>query len=262
MRANMQAAASDRRPIVFVTTSTSGSGSLWRLISAFAGPDRVLVKSTAGLVPGGRADLESWQPVGDYHIFFFNHTSRWNPNFNYKNCRIILNFRDPRDLACNKFFWALQHPSETLDEIALERHRSRVRKMGLSKFVMDIDLRKQYKPFVEIHSRANEFKEDSILILSYAQLCLDVDSVGARIAEFLGVNDVAAIEAAVAPERPTALPDNPKWIGQQWEGGDVSPGRHRHELAPDTIAALTDKYADILRVLRDLDEPRFSELYL
>jgi hypothetical protein len=104
----------------------------------------------------------------------------------------------------------LQHPSAR-DPEEVEKFRQNVRRIGLQAYALRHDNRPLYKPLLQIASMLDRFPSGDPLILPYTQLCLD--GVGAKLAAFFGVDDPGLVEAAVAPERPTALQWNEKWIG-------------------------------------------------
>lgn len=100
--------------------------------------------------------------------------------------------------------------------------------------------------------------------IGYASYCLHFDEVLARMAAFLQTpleSLSAEARAALERERVANLAQNPAWVGQKWPGADTAPGRHRHELRPETIRILTERYRWFLDFLRRMDDPRMGETY-
>ena len=84
----------------------------------------------------------------------------------------------------------------------------------------------------------------------------------AKLARFFETEISAQAHPVVSQERPDNLQKNPLWIGQQWSGSDILPGRYRRELKPDTAVALTQRYGRILEMLASLDDYEFADGYL
>ena len=90
---------------------TSGTGSMWRVITALTEKKLRAVKISEIYVNSGRiAELAEWRPEPFDHIYMYNTPYIPNNWFRDPNIRIVTNFRDPRDMACNQYYWALQHP--------------------------------------------------------------------------------------------------------------------------------------------------------
>jgi hypothetical protein len=250
------------KPILFLTTPTSGTGSIWRIITKLAGDQYEKTKISEEYYKSQAFDrLKDWRPESGRNIYMYNTPAIWSRDFNLLSSRIILNFRDPRDLACNQYYWALQHPVLHKSPEEVDAYRNSVRTLGIDKYVLEIDNNPNYEPFVLIAKAKEKFDDKSLLVLSYNQLCLDIDNMGMRLSSFLGVSDQTHLKAVLEPERIENIPANPNWIGQMWEGSDTAPGRHKRELKPETIQALAEKYRPVLDVLRDLDDARFAAFY-
>ena len=149
---------------------------------------------------------------------------------------------DPRDLSWNQYHWALQHPIAHKGQAEISAYREGGAELdGIDNFVNKIDNNIHFRAFraIERRLRAND---DDVLVISYSELCLDFDNLLVRLAGFLGVciGDVPSERLEI--ERPANLAGNPAWIGRAWTGADTAPGRHRHELRPETVRALDEKY--------------------
>jgi len=252
---------SSARSCVFLTMPTSGTGSLWRILKAITKDAYTMRKVAEEYVGSGRtAELPNWVPEPSGHLYMYNTPHIANKNLGNPDLRLIVNFRDPRDLSCNQFHWAMQHPILGRSEQEIAEYRARVQEQGLDKFALSVDNNVQFNAFKAIESRLRTESPD-VLLLSYNQLCLDFDNMLARIAAFFGVEIDGATQALLEKERTDNLGKNPAWIGQIWSGSDTMPGRHRAELAAPTILALDDKYRDNLALLRSLEIPRFRRFF-
>ena len=102
---------------------------------------------------------------------------------------------------------------------------------------------------------------DQYCVNSYARLCLDFDFFIERAADFLEVELTPELRDKLEIERIEKLAENPKWIGNKWEGSDTMPGRYKRELKPETIEILNEKLAEVLKNMAKYD-PDYAELYL
>jgi hypothetical protein len=170
--------------------------------------------------------------------------------------KLIINFRDPRDLLCNIYHWVFQHPVLDKTPAQVAEMRVKVAVGGIDKYVREWGGQGIFHSLRAIETRLKADEPD-ILKLSYAQICLDFDNVVEKLINFLGVARDAVDWPAVEGERTSNLSQNPRWIGRAWKGTDTMPGRYRHELQPETVAALDQKYGDILKFFRSLEAPAF-----
>ena len=177
-----------------------------------------------------------------------------NQNLATGPAKLIVNFRDPRDLACNQFYWALQHPILGRSEADIAAFREAVREKGIDQYVLGIDNTVQFKCFHAIRDRITGGGDD-VLLISYAQLCLDFDAMVTRIAAFVGLDPALIPWADMEPMRASKLASNPGWIGKRWVGSDATPGRYLGELQPATIETLDEQYRTTLGFLRSLEAP-------
>lgn len=235
---------------VFLATPTSGTGSLWRLISIFSEAKYKLLKiSEQYALQDKLEDLPSWRPESAGHGYMYN-----TPHINCEaledpSIRLIVNFRDPRDMACNQYHWVFQHPDHTKTPEQLETRRKEVMDLGIDQYVRAVDNRIHFNAFRKIEGRLKSDSEN-VLILSYNQLCLGFDDLVERLRKFFGVPSDQVPWNRVEVERVDNLKSNPSWIGQIWQGADVQPGRYLQELTGETVKILDDKYGDVLRFIR------------
>ena len=241
---------------IFLTMPTSGTGSLWRLLSAIARPAYEPIKIAEQYEAAGRGkELVSWQPEPTGKIYMYNTPHYVNPAFADLKFKLITNFRDPRDLACNQFHWSQSHPMPNRTEEEIQAHRTNILAAGIDAFVLKTDNNILFRSLRALDQRVLKPGPETLNI-SYAQLCLDFDEMVARIIAFLGIDPAGVRRDQIELERTVNLKHNPNWIGQLWTGTDIMPGRHRGELKPETIRALNDKYRDNLKFVRGLEVPR------
>ena len=242
---------------VFLTMPTSGTGSMWRVITALTEKKLRPTKISEQYSNSGRIGaLTEWQPEPFDNIYMYNTPHVVNQSLLDQNIRIVTNFRDPRDMACNQYYWALQHPMLNRTEQEIAEYRERVKANGLDQFVVDVDNNLHFKAFRAVADRLKNDHEN-VLILSYNQLCLDFDNLVARLISFFDVSPADVPRERIERERTTNLKHNPAWIGQIWTGTDIMPGRYRNELHPETIRQLDEKYRDNLAFIRTLERPCF-----
>ena len=241
--------------IVFLSTPTSGTASLWRIINLLCPSHAQRIKIAEDLFNAGRGDeLASWVPEPMGHIYQYNAPQVANLHLADTPAKLIVNFRDPRDLACNQFYWAQQHPIIDKTEQEIAAFRARVLEQGIDRYVLGVDNNVLFKAFQAIGSRIANGRDDT-LVVSYAQLCLDFDAMVRRIAAFVGMEEEKIPWPALEPMRAANLTSNPNWIGHKWSGSDAQPGRFRGELQPATIAVLDERYTAVLAYLRHLEQP-------
>jgi len=245
------------RSCVFITTPTSGTGSLWRIITALTKKQATLHKISEEYANQGNLNaLTDWKPELSGFVYMYNTPHIANPHIAASDVRIIVNFRDPRDLACNQYHWAQQHPSTDKTQEQLEEYRAKVKNKGIDQFVIEGDNNVHLKEFQTLKNRLRSDDENT-LIVSYNQLCLGFDEMVERMANFFGVALTEIPYDVIDRERTVNLTTNVDWIGQMWTGTDIMPGRYRNELRPDTIKKIDDKYRDMLAFFRALEQPQF-----
>ncbi|MFG1364565.1 sulfotransferase domain-containing protein [Xanthobacter versatilis] len=245
-----------QKSCVFVTTPTSGTGSLWRLLTLVS-KDVLASKKIAEEYEGsGRGgDLPTWTPDGSGFLYMYNTPNLFNSHILDPEIRIITNFRDPRDLLCNQYHWVFQHPMAGKTEEQMEARRCAVREKGIDGFVREADIKPLYASLKKLEPRIKSGDKNT-LVLSYRQLCNEFDTLVDRVCQFFRVNREEVDASAIELERTTNLIQNPDWIGQVWSGTDVMPGRYLNELSEDCIEFLNEKYADELSLIERIDPPR------
>lgn len=250
------------RSVILLTTPTSGTASLFRAAVAVAGPAWRPLKWVDEFHREGRmGELPHATPPAEDHLLLFNAPERFNVGLCRGDYRFILNARDPRDLVCNQYHWQFSHPypQESAEETAARR--ARVAAEGVDAFALRLDNTAYLRGVMEA---ARRIAPQDRVFIGYAMYCLHFDLVAARLAGFFGTT-VEALHRrqrkALERERVENLAGNRFWIGQRWAGADVAPGRHRQELRPDTIAALTARYAWFLDFLKAMDDPLVTETY-
>ncbi len=244
--------------IVFLTTPTSGTGSYWRILTALAG-DRFAHRFVSHEIAAAGIELAAWRPEPTGVLYFHNLPDRLNPSLQDPSIRLVVNFRDPRDMACNQYHWALQHPIGKKSEAEIATFRAKVEAEGIDAYTARVDNRPVFRQHGALAQRL-EHDTVNTLVVSYAQLCLDFDALVRRLAGFLGLAEAEIPWAQLMPERSDNLATNPHWVGQRWAGSDATPGRYRHDLQPTSIAALDDRYRALLLFLRRLESPALRPL--
>ncbi len=245
--------------VIFLTSTTSATGSMWRTISALA--DRRWTQiAQAHLAKREGVPMHSWVPPEEDHVILFNGPMQLNRDLDLGKYKLVVNLRDPRDLACNKYHWQFSHPYPgDTPEIVAARH-AKLQAEGIDRFVLDTSYVAQYDRVAQILESA---PRENWTFVGYALYCLLFDDAVAKIASMLDT-DVWKLNSgrrkAVEAERTENLAGNRRWIGQRWQGSDTAPGRHKHELKPETIVALNAMYARSLRFLRSIEDPRLVHL--
>ena len=245
----------DQKPsCVLLSTPTSGTGSLWRVLGAIGHKYYRSEKICEMMEGAGQGHLlPDWTPEPQGRLYLYNTPHRTNLHLLDTSIKLITNFRDPRDLVCNQFFWALQHPILNKSEQEVADFRKKIEEDGIDAYALRIDNEVQFQGFKALRERL--FDEANTLNLSYSQLCLDFDGLVSRVMTFLDIPHEDVLWDLVESQRSSNLQQNAAWIGQMWTGTDVSPGRHRKELAKETVATLDARYKDTLAFLRDLEAP-------
>lgn len=248
----------DGAPVLFATTPTSGTASMGRILRAIArGWHVVRVNSPAADDPG--PDRTFLDPAAKKTIYWFQGGTHWNDAIDLSPFRAIVHLRDPRDLACNQFWWALQHPNLTdPPEVAAQWRRS-VEAMGIDEYVFIADNSLSTRMIRQIVASPIG---PSIACTSYAQLCCAFDLIIESLCDLFGTSRRYAADT-LHQERPENVQANSQWIkvGGTWQGADISPGRFRRELRPETAERLTRKYAGELAMMRGWDAPFLAHHY-
>lgn len=242
--------------IIFVTTPTSGSQSMWRLITALTpGFREEPIRPRDGKLPS----LEDLTPEG--YRYIVRGVRTFKPPIVDMRYRYIFHVRDPRDMLCNQYYWLNQHPAggQTPEEVAKSTAERR------EKFAKGIDYNVLRPKDQYIYNFVREVYEadekPDVIFTSYNQLCCDYDNMVERLVSFLGATPDSFAQAAIKAESPDGLAGNPEWIGQQWVGTDAQPGRYKLELKPETVAELNSRWADSLSLLRAIELPHLRHFY-
>lgn len=226
----------------FITTPTSGSQSILRLISEYCSKENGELKLYRG------NEVSSFPGYKDNEIY-------------------IINFRDPRDIWCNQYQWLIQHPTNVEDPVKdaeIRRHRKNRYDLGVDNSVI-----KSLKSFLEGNDHSLNFILDSIkstqqhnvFYVSYCQLCLKYDYLINTLNQIFGLELSLENNSVVRNESPGGLDSNPNWIGNEWFGCDIKPGRFRNELSPKSIDTLNCSLKDVLGTLASVEPMELRWLY-
>jgi hypothetical protein len=250
------------RSLIFLSTPTSATGSMFRVILAITKGKYRREKWLETLYEERRiADALHEVPPAEDALILHRTPQYFNLNMRLTNYRYVLNARDPRDLVCNQYHWQFSHPNQLEDAAQTEQRRERVRREGIDAFALRHDNTHMLLGFF---NAARKIAPEDRIFVGYAMYCLHFNETVSRMCRFIGVapEDFDSQQRkAIAREKSEDLADNPAWIGQQWSGSDTQPGRHKAELQPDTIAALNQRYAWFLDFLRRMDDPRVAHTY-
>ncbi len=250
------------RSIIFLTTPTSATGSMYRVLRTIAEGRYQRVHWLAALFDANRIeDAAHEAPPAEDSLILHNAPQHFNHGMRLLDYRFVLNARDPRDMVCNQYHWQFVHeePAETPEQTAARRER--VAREGIDAFALRFDNNLYLKGWFDAVRR---IAPPDRIFIGYAMYCLHFDEIIARVSEFMDVPPATWTRkqrAQIERERVDNLKGNPSWIGQRWAGTDTAPGRHRHELQPETIRILTERYRWILDFLRRFDDPRVASTY-
>lgn len=250
------------RSVIFFSTPTSASESMFRCLTAIAGRHYRIDRFVDRLAREGRPeDIAVELPPARDCLVLHRAPNFFNPQTPLSNYRFVLNARDPRDLACNQYYWQFEHPvhNETPEET--EARRARVAAAGIDAFALAQTNEGYLRRFFDV---VRKIAPPDRMFIGYAMFCLGYDDVVERACRFLGVRpeDLSDDQRQrIELERVSNLAANEQWIGHQWSGTDTAPGRHRRELQPETIRILTERHRWFLHFLRRMDDPRMAELY-
>lgn len=252
------------KSIILFTSQTSGTASLQRIISAVANNERRFPERRYydELKSMPKESILSAAPPRADNILLYNYPPLWNKSLDLTNYRTIVNFRDPRDRICNVYHWHLVHPSSETPADRIRRIEN-MRELGIDRWVARSFRSRDYgnEYYNNLFFVLEKADAQHAVALTYARLCLGFDSLIERICAFLQVRLTPEQESQLLLENPNNLPSNPSWIGNQWQGGDVMPGRFKAELSDETIAQISDYYAPTLVKMAELD-PDFADSYL
>lgn len=214
----------DDKTIVFLTTPTSGTGSIWRVLQTLCplAYERNTIVDTY-YQQGRLNDLKEAVLPETHNLIFFNSPIKFNFDLDCGKYLFILNARDPRDLLCNQYHWEFQHPVPVASEKEVLAAREKVRSAGIDRYCQDRNLKLFYECFYRV---VETCPPDEYVFPSYALLCRDFDRFIATVARFLGVTPTAEQLAQIDGERVENLSQNANWVGNQWSGSDLGPGRY------------------------------------
>jgi hypothetical protein len=235
---------------ILVTPPTSGTAALQRIVKTIAG-DKIAIKRLGKPAfdrPVQAGEEGTFIDPDSRIIWWFQGPRYWNPQIDLSRYELIVHFRDPRDLACNQYWWALQHPNTKDPPEEAERKRKRVEDGGIEKYVLGRNNFASYQMLMDVSESP---VGDSAVYTSYAQLCCAFDLM---VRNLCGVfkRSQADVAEALQIERPENLFANPDWVkvGGTWKGADVSPGRFRRDLTPEGRRKMTEKWANELAFCR------------
>ncbi|WP_421995219.1 hypothetical protein [Roseococcus sp.] len=193
-------------------------------------------------------------------LYWFRGPRHWDPMIDLSAFRTIGHFRDPRDLACNQYWWALQHPN-TIDtpEVA-EAKRQKTEAMGIDKYALGRNNRDSYGMLMGLSHGA---MGDVMTWTSYTQLCCAFDYMVDNLCHAFN-RAPSQVAEELRLERPENLGGNADWVkvGGTWKGSDVTPGRFRNDLTPETVAEITAKHAEELAFCKMRDASFLRHHYL
>ncbi len=222
--------------INFITTPTSGSQSMYRILTEYAKTLSLPLSMYRG------ADCKSYEGIKDNEL-------------------TIVNFRDPRDMWCNQYYWLTQHPART--EKARQDRILRFERGIDASVLQSLKALKSDRSFslvLDIYKN-KDLPKNNVLFVSYAQLCLEFDSMVDNINQFLSANLTKENNDVLYNESPEGLSENPEWIGKKWQGCDISPGRFKQELKNDTLLKLDSELKLYLSIFEDVEIPELKYLY-
>lgn len=248
------------RSIIYCTTPTSGSQSIWRILHAIAGPDYVSLEMAP--INGRKPTIADFPATG--HLIMARGVHMFDRPIYDERFLYVGNFRDPRDMYCNQYHWLLQHPVGHADDPeARARAEAAVAErsaLGIDASVLRHTDDSDFSHVCELADRQAS-GASNILFVSYAQLCCAYDVMIERLVTFLDTPLTDLARSVIAAEAPQALANNPLWIGNEWTGTDVMPGRYKRELQPETIAVMDSRFGAVLDRLADLDLDGLRSLY-
>ncbi len=248
----------DPRPVIFLTTRTSGTGSIWRIITKIAHRHYHLYGFDwlDGLDHNGVYRLEDALVAPAPAIVVAQ--TIWPIKLDPGRYRFIVNARDPRDLLCNLRSWQFEHGNLEGDAAFLRDKSRRALAKSVDDYVLKRDIESFFTPILDI---APQVSPENLHLSTYAMLCCHFDPFIEGLAAFLHIDLSPEILRSLESERVEKLTGNPAWIGNKWSGADLGPGRFRRELKPATIEQLNRTYGPVLDFLRRHDDVRVAETY-
>ncbi|GLT09954.1 hypothetical protein ACFQFQ_11900 [Sulfitobacter porphyrae] len=250
------------KSIFFLTSQTSATTSIARIITTVLNRSMEYVRFyDKALETHAKDEVSSLVPPKDGKFLLFNHPPSLNRDMPLTDYKYMINFRDPRDRICNSYFWQFSHPTKETEEQRAKRIQ-RVKKMGIDRWVLDrIAQSTENDYYKNIFWLIENAPQGSYVVATYAQLCCDFDSFIKKVIEITGVTPSPNAWKLLEDERPETVENNAKWIGNEWVGSDVVPGRYKQELKPETIEAVSDYFKDTLKKMANAD-PEFAHQYL
>lgn len=244
---------------IFLCTPTSGSASMLRILQIIGGPSLRLKASKGPASLENRPDATFLDARQAQVLYWFRGPRHWVPSLDLSDFRLLAHFRDPRDLACNQYWWALQHPNtHDTPEVADEK-RAKVAATGIDAYALGRNNRASYAALMGLSDGP---LGDAVTWTSYNQLCTAFDYMVDNLCRAFG-RAPSAVAEALRPERPENLGGNAEWVkvGGTWKGSDVTPGRFRRDLRPETAEAITRKHTAELAFCRYRDASFMAHHY-
>ncbi len=249
------------KTVIFYTTQTSGTGSIWRIYSALVKGKKNCVKFVSSYRDSNTiSEIKDAIIPDNGDLVQFNLPTEFNKNSDLEKYHYLINFRDPRDRICNVYHWKMVHPYLNTSEKKIKKIKEKIIEDGIDKFVIE-RINNQIKYYENIFYVLENVRDDNICVLTYARLCLNFDSFLNSAANFLKIDLTPKLLESLEDERIEKIESNRLWIGQRFKGADILPGRYKHELKPETIAILNEKFEPILRKMAKYD-PDYASLYL
>lgn len=246
-------------PYLFFCTPTSGTASMLRILQAIGGPTLKMRAAKGPASPTPEEGHTFLDPQADRTLTWFRGPRDWNEALDLSAFTVIAHFRDPRDLACNQYWWALQHPNtHDAPERAAEK-REKVERMGIDAYALG---RNNSAGFQKLMALSEGPRGDAVTWTSYNQLCCAFDYLMDNLCHAFG-RAPSEVAGALRMERPENLGGNADWVkvGGTWQGSDVMPGRFRRDLKAETQAAITAKLGQELRFCAKRDAPFMAHHY-
>lgn len=248
---------------ILLSTPTSATGSLWRILHKIDNLASGVSVVDEFLKSGDKpSNLRSHIFDKADGLYLFNQPRFFNYDFYSPSSerKIVVNFRDPRDLLCNMYYWQFIHPSKRSPE-ENERYKSVLLERGIDWFCESQDFSENFHDllnFIHTH-RLNE----NLLICSYAQMCFSVEEVVLKLIKFFHIDTVDSVKLSKIcdEEHPSFLLKFKPGISHSWAGSDFVPGRARVELKPATFKKLSSKYEKYLTIMKELDNSKFAFFY-
>lgn len=239
---------------IFLTTPTSATASIWRVLSILGCGEFIFKRYTDDFYHSNRLEKLLDAEIIEYqeaHVLLHNVPQYLNLDQSFESFKFIINVREPKDLLCNMYYWALVHPDPNLSDEELIEKREVIKGKGIDGFVLNNDITLFYEPIMQL---VESLPNSEYRFLTYSNMCLDFDDSIKRIAKFLNVKMTKNHWDQLLPERVSNLKDNGSWIGNSWEGSDILPGRYLKELSTDTIEKLNFKYEKIIKFVSEADK--------